>query len=87
MSFTQNLQSLRMHSKSDSSMSNHGEEYRTEFGEFLDFNADIKSDEQYQEGFQEWVPITEIDLTASPLFATISEAVANAKAQHQQGQK
>ena len=68
-------------------MSNHGEEYKTEFGEFLDFSTDMKSDQEFHEQFQEWIPITDIDLTKSPLYPVIAEVVTRAKEQHQQGQK
>jgi hypothetical protein len=64
-------------------MSNLGEEYRTEFGEFLDFETDARDDTEFREPFQEWIPLSDIDLKRSPAFQAIADAVAEAKAAHE----
>jgi hypothetical protein len=64
-------------------MSNLGEEYRTEFGEFLDFETDTRDDTQFHEPFPEWIPLSDLDVTQSPLFSAVASSVAHSKEQWQ----
>jgi hypothetical protein len=66
-------------SRSGFIMSNLGEEYRTEFGEFLDFETDARDHTEPHEPFQEWVPLSDVDLTRSPIFQAVADAVAAAR--------
>jgi hypothetical protein len=60
-------------------MSALGEEYKTEFGEFLEFSTTTKDDREYHEDFLEWIPLGDIDPRQSPTFARIQESVIRTK--------
>lgn len=60
-------------------MSSLGEEFTTEFGEFLDFDSGLRSDDRYEDPFRAWIPIADMDMTKTQNFAKIAEAVAKAK--------
>lgn len=60
-------------------MSGLGQEFTTEFGEFLDFHSNVKSDRRHEDPFQSWRSISEMDVTQAANFGRIAEAVAKAK--------
>ena len=65
--------------KEESKMSNLGNEYVTEFGEFISFKTDAKDLPDQNEPFQDFIPLSEIDVTSSPTYAKIQEIVQRAK--------
>jgi adenylate cyclase class IV len=60
-------------------MSALGEDYVTEFGEFLEFETTAKDDREYHEDFVEWIPLADIEPTSSPTFARIRESIVRVK--------
>lgn len=66
-------------------MTSTGEEYKTEFGEFLDFTTDSTDQTPVNEPFPDFLSIDDIPLDKSPLYNQIAEIVARVK--EEKGQK
>ena len=62
-------------------MSNLGNEYVTEFGEFISFKTDAKDLPEQTEPFQDFIPLSEIDVKSSPTYAKIQQIVEAAKSE------
>jgi hypothetical protein len=60
-------------------MSSLGDEYVTEFGEFLEFDTDTKDSSEFHEDFVEWISLSDVDPTSSPAFERIRQAVAQSR--------
>lgn len=60
-------------------MTNTGEEYKTEFGEFLDFTTESMDKTPVVEPFLDFRSIDEIPLNKSPLYSKIGEAIEKIK--------
>lgn len=65
-------------------MTSTGEEYKTEFGEFLDFNTESTDQTPVVEQFTDFLPIDKIPLERSPLYAQIGEIADRIKKEKSQ---
>lgn len=61
-------------------MSNLGDEYKTEFGEFLDFQSEYDGGAPYRDPNEAFIPLSEINVEQSYVFGQI-EAIAQEMAQ------
>ena len=60
-------------------MTSAGEEYKTEFGEFLDFTTESMDKTPVCEPFQDFLSIDKIPLSKSPLYSQIGEIIEKVK--------
>lgn len=62
-------------------MTTNGDEYKTEFGEFLDLTSESHDLTPVNEEFNDFVSMNNIPLDKSPLYSQISELVSQIKAE------
>ena len=63
-------------------------EYLTEFGEFEDFESNETGEKEYTDPNLQFIPISSLDISESPIFSQIQAAVTEVKEEKQrQAQK
>jgi hypothetical protein len=61
-------------------MSDPGEEYETEFGEFAEFDTEIETEtKDNSEEFVEWTSLSDVDPTSSPIMERIRQSVVESR--------
>ena len=68
-------------------MSSMGDEYKTEFGEFVDFTADLRETEAVKEPFQDFTSLQDIDFKQfeqTPFYTEIKNIVERIKVEKKQ---
>lgn len=63
-------------------MSNLVDDYKTEYGDFLDFKNDDNTNIQYNESFDEFIPLSSINIEQSYIYQQI-ESIAQSYEQNE----